>query len=185
MTRIIDALTKGEPGAEEQLFTLVYAKLRRLAARRLMRESPGQTLQTTALVHEAYLKLLNPDQQHSWDDRGHFFAAAAKAMDRILVDQVRRKKAQKRGGDRQRVDADVSEFAMPGSDELILSLHESLAELEDIKREAANLVRLRFFAGMTNREAADALGVGARTANRLWDYARAWLHDRIGGDFSF
>ena len=174
-----------KPDAEQQLFAVVYAELRRLATRRLMREAPGQTLQATALVHEAYLKLVSSDHQHAWDDRGHFFAAAAKAMDRILVDQVRRKKAQKRGGDRQRVDAEVSDFAVPVSDNLVLSLHESLAELEVVKRDAANLVRLRFFAGMTNREAADVLGVGPRTANRLWDYARAWLHDKLGDDFSF
>ena len=184
-TKVIDALNQGKLGAEQELFSVVYAELRRIATSRLMREAPGQTLQATALVHEAYLRLLGADQQQSWEHRGHFFAAAAKAMDRILVDQVRRKRAQKRGGDRNRVAAEVSELSAPGSDDLVLAVHDALTELESSHASAANLVRLRFFAGMTIQEAAEALGVGTRTANRLWAYARAWLHDRIGDDFSF
>lgn len=183
-TKIIDALNRGDAGAEEELFAVVYTELRRIALHRLRGEAPRQTLQATALVHEAYIKLLGAERQQSWDNRGHFFAAAAKAMDRILVDQVRRKKAKKRGGDRNRVDAEVSELPVPVSDNLVLALHDALAELEATRSDAASLVRLRFFAGMTNQEAAEALGVGARTANRLWTYARAWLHDRIGDDFS-
>lgn len=183
-TKIIEALRRGKPGAEQQLFSVVYGELRRIATSRLMHEAPGQTLQATALVHEAYLRLVGDEQRQLWDHRGHFFAAAAKAMDRILVDQVRRKRAQKRGGDRNRSNADVSELSAPGSDALVLAVHDALGALEVIHPDAANLVRLRFFAGMTIREAAQALDVGSRTANRLWAYARAWLHDRIGDEFS-
>ena len=183
VTKIIDALNQGETGAEQALFSVVYAELRRLAMHRMIREAPGQTLQATALVHEAYIKLVGADQRKPWEHRGHFFAAAAKAMDRILVDQVRHKRALKRGGDRNKVEVDVAEFWALGPDDLVLAIHDALADLEEVKADAASLVRLRFFARMTNQEAAEALGVGARTANRLWDYARAWLHDRLGDDF--
>lgn len=183
-TKIIDALNNGAPGAREQLFTIVYSELRKLAAHRLMREAPGQTLQATALVHEVYLKLVCVKQHRSWEHRGHFFAAAAQAMDRILVDQIRRKKALKRGGDRKRVDAELTDLPTPVPDEVILTLHEALVELDLVKCEAANLVRLRFFAGMTNKEAAEALGVAPRSANRLWTYARAWLQEKVGDSVS-
>ena len=185
VTRILDELHRGDVGADQRLLAAVYDELRRVAAQRLVRERPGQTLQATALVHETYLKLFRHDSQPNWRGREHFFAAAAKAMDWILVDQARRKGATKRGGDQNRINIEASHLQSPKSGDLIISLHDALAELEQHHEDAANLVRLRFFAGMTNREAAEALGIGARSAVRLWTYARAWLHERIGDQASF
>jgi RNA polymerase sigma factor (TIGR02999 family) len=175
LTRILQAAAQGEPQAAEQLLPLVYDELRKLAAARLAQERPGQTLQATALVHEAYLRLVDVNQVQAWHARGHFFAAAAEAMRRILVDAARRKGRLKRGGDRQRVDLDHLEasIADPGDD--LLALNEALEKLEAKHPERAALVKLRYFAGLTGDEAAQALDISPATADRYWTYARAWL----------
>ncbi len=179
-TEILLAVNAGASGASEQLFGVVYEELRKLAAHRLVHEAPGQTLQATALVHEVYLRLVDQEKKQHWEHRGHFFAAAAKAMDRILVDQARRKNAIKRGGELARVDAEICELPCPVPDELVLTLHDAINTLEQIKADAATIVRLRFFTGMTNREAAQAMRISPRTADNLWSFARAWLYDRMG-----
>jgi RNA polymerase sigma factor (TIGR02999 family) len=180
VTRILSAIEQGEPRAAEQLLPLVYDELRKLAAQKLAQEKPGQTLQATALVHEAYLRLVASDQRsgapgREWDNRGHFFAAAAEAMRRILVDQARRRHAVKRGGLQKRVEMPESRLAAPMSDEELLALHEALEQLASIDPAAADLVRLRFFAGLKTTEAAEALGMSVRSAHDLWAYARSWL----------
>jgi RNA polymerase sigma factor (TIGR02999 family) len=175
VTRILSAIDQGDPHAAEQLLPLVYDQLRQLAAQRLAQEKTGQTLQATALVHEAYLRLVDSDQASQWNSRGHFFAAAAEAMRRILVDQARRKGSQRRGGSRQRrqlLDADRSEA--PLHDEL-LDLDEALARLAATDPQAAEVVKLRVFAGMTVEEIAQVQGTSPRTVKRNWAYARAWL----------
>ena len=174
-TRILKALEQGDKHAADQLLPLVYDELRQLAARQLERESPGQTLGGTSLVHEAYLRLVgsNPDQR--WNGRGHFFAAAAEAMRRILVENARRKGRRKRGGDRRRVDLDQApEVADTPADDL-LALDEVLSRLEATDALAARLVKLRYFVGLTMPEAAQALGISLRNAERNWTYARTWL----------
>jgi RNA polymerase sigma factor (TIGR02999 family) len=169
MTRILSAIEQGDPHAADQLLPLVYDELRKLAAQKLAQEKPGQTLQATGLVHEAYLRLVAGDQrahdqrdseasEKHWDNRGHFFAAAAEAMRRILVDQARRRKAAKRGGLQQRVEAPESRLVAPMPDDELLALHEALEELANVDPAAADLVRLRFFAGLKTTEAAEALG---------------------------
>jgi RNA polymerase sigma factor (TIGR02999 family) len=185
VTQILAAIEQGDPRAAEQLLPLVYEELRKLAAMRLAQEKPGQTLQATALVHEAYLRLVGgerrgvsptcPDQSQQWDSRGHFFAAAAEAMRRILVEAARRKGRVKRGGDRQRIALDYVEASLadPGDD--ILALHEALEKLEAKHPQRAALVKLRYFGGLTGDEAAQALGISPATADRYWTYARAWL----------
>ena len=181
VTRILEHIEAGDPAAAEQLLPLVYNELRKLAAARLAQEKPGQTLQATALVHEAYLRLLAPEGQARWDSRGHFFAAAAEAMRRIIVESVRRKRRLKRGGDRVRhnlSDVDV-EVAQP--DERLLAIDEALDKLERNDLAAALLVKLRHFAGMTVDEAAEALGISRTTAYEQWAYARAWLKDQVEG----
>jgi RNA polymerase sigma factor (TIGR02999 family) len=182
-TQILAAIRRGEPQAADQLLPLVYDELRRLAAQKLSQETPGQTLQATALVHEAYLRLVDVEQAQEWDSRGHFFAAAAEAMRRILVENARRKKSLKRGGDwsRQRLD-DVADVCPPAASADILALHEALDELAKVHEQAAELVKLRYFCGLTIPEVAKALNVSPRTADNLWAYARAWLYERIGGD---
>jgi RNA polymerase sigma factor (TIGR02999 family) len=175
VTRILSAIEQGDPHAAEQLLPLVYEELRRLAAQKLAREKPGQTLQATALVHEAYLRLLGADREQGWDSRGHFFAAAAEAMRRILVDAARSKRSQKRGGGRVRQRLDEVSVVAPEPVEDILGLDEALDKLAARDREAAELVKLRFFAGLTSQQAAQALGVSSRTADRIWAYARAFL----------
>jgi RNA polymerase sigma factor (TIGR02999 family) len=180
VTRILDAIEQGDPQAAEKLLPLVYDELRRLAAQKLAQENPGQTLQGTALVHEAYLRLVDRDKVQLWDSRGHFFAAAAEAMRRILVEQARRKGSLKRGGLARRVDLDEVPMETPESAEELLALDEALQELEHHETAAAKLVKLRYFAGLTHQEAADALGIGRRAADRLWALARAWLYKRIG-----
>jgi RNA polymerase sigma factor (TIGR02999 family) len=176
VTQILSAIERGDPHAAEQLLPLVYDELRKLAAQRLAQEKPGQTLQATALVHEAYLRLVDTDRVQHWDCRGHFFAAAAEAMRRILVEQARRKGRERHGGGLRRVDLPDAELpADPGSDEQLLLLDEALTRLASVRPQAAELVKLRFFSGITVEEAAPMLQLSSRTARRLWVFARAWL----------
>jgi RNA polymerase sigma factor (TIGR02999 family) len=179
VTRILSAIEQGDPHAAEQLLPLVYDELRQLAAARLAQEKPGQTLQATALVHEAYLRLVDTKPDQPWSSRGHFFAAAAEAMRRILVDNARRRQALKRGGQAGREPLEPSQIAAPTPDEYLLTVHDALDDLAGTDPEAANLVKLRFFAGMTTSEAAQALGMSVRSAHDLWAYARAWLRHRM------
>jgi RNA polymerase sigma factor (TIGR02999 family) len=181
VTQILSAIEQGEPHAAEQLLPLVYDELRKLAAGRLAQEKPGQTLQATALVHEAYLRLVGQSEEQHWDSRRHFFAAAAEAMRRILVDKARRKQSHKHGGDMARQDFDAVEIAIPEISEDVLALEEALIKLAATDKTAADLVQLRFFAGLPLAEAAQHLGISPRTVDRLWAYARAWLHQEIQG----
>jgi RNA polymerase sigma factor (TIGR02999 family) len=181
VTHILSAIEQGDPGAAEQLLPLVYDELRRLAADKLGRESPGQTLQATALVHEAYLRLVGGDQPRDWNGRGHFFAAAAEAMRRILVDRARHKKSRKGGGGLHRAELREDAVAAPeGSDE-VLAVDEALAGLAAADSTAAELVKLRYFAGLSVDEASAALNMSPRSVDRLWAYARAWLQRAVGG----
>jgi RNA polymerase sigma factor (TIGR02999 family) len=184
VTRILSHIEQGDPHAAVQLLPLVYDELRELAAQRLAQEKPGQTLQATALVHEAYLRLVGVNQAQHWDGRGHFFAAAAEAMRRILVEDARRKRARKHGGRVRRVDLDVDRLEHPKRADEILAVDEALAKLAQVNPPVAQLVNLRYFAGMTLEEAATVLQVSVRTAHRYWDYARAWLHHEIGASDS-
>lgn len=168
-----------QPQAAAQLLPLVYDELRRLAAHRLQGENPGHTLQATALVHEVYLRLTDTQTQRCWDSRAHFFAAAAEAMRRILIDRARTKGSQRRGGGRQRQGLDEVEIAAPDPALDILALNEALQRLEQIDPRKAELVKLRYFAGLTIPEAAEALGISSTTADRYWAYARAWLHAEL------
>ncbi|HZY83444.1 MAG TPA: ECF-type sigma factor [Gemmataceae bacterium] len=179
LTRVLDAVAAGDPQAASQLLPLVYDELRRLAAARLAREAPGQTLDATALVHEAYLRLVGPADDRRWNDRGHFFAAAAESMRRVLIDSARRKLAQKRGGGLQRQPLDG--VAAPGPDEELLALDEALQKLAAADPLKARLVELRYFAGLTGEQAAAALGISPTTADRHWAYARAWLQTEVRG----
>jgi RNA polymerase sigma factor (TIGR02999 family) len=180
VTHILSAIEQGDPHAAAQLLPLVYAELRRLAGRKLARERPGQTLDATALVHEAYLRLLGADPEPRWDSRGHFFAAAAEAMRRILVEQARRKQRARHGGGLQRVDLlDAEVAAAPGDDRIVL-LDDALTKLAGVRPRAAEVVKLRFFSGLTIEEAAAALGLSPRTVRRHWVYARAWLRREMG-----
>lgn len=181
VTRILSAIDRGDPAAAEQLLPLVYEELRKLAGVRLAAEKPGQTLQATALVHEAYLRLVDVQRQPHWDSRGHFFAAAAEAMRRILVDSARRRRSEKRGGGRMRESLDEAVVVAPESPEDLLALDEALSRLETADPRAAELVKLRYFAGMTIPDAAQALCVSPRTADDLWAYARAWLYRELRG----
>lgn len=181
VTRILSAIEQGDGQAAKQLLPLVYDELRKLAAAKLAQEKPGQTLQATALVHEAYIRLVGSDGPQAWDSRGHFFAAAAEAMRRILVDNARRKSSLKRGGNLARAELDASRIAAPCPDEELLAVHEALDRLAAVDPAAAELVKLRFFSGLTLPEAASAADVSLRTANRLWAFAKAWLHREIHG----
>jgi RNA polymerase sigma factor (TIGR02999 family) len=181
VTSILYAIEQGDPHAAEQLLPLVYDELRKLAAQKLAQEKPGQTLQATALVHEAYLRLVDVDQEKNWDSRGHFFAAAAEAMRRILVENVRRKESLKRGGGLARADIDERLIPEPEISEDVLALDRALTKLAEVDKTAAELVQLRYFAALTLPEAAQILGVAPRTAGRLWSYARAWLRQEIEG----
>jgi RNA polymerase sigma factor (TIGR02999 family) len=179
LTRILSAIEQGDPRAAEQLLPLVYAELRKLAAAKMAQEAPGQTLQATALVHEAYLRLVGKGTELHWESRGHFFAAAAEAMRRILVESVRRKQTQKRGGDQIR--RPLENVAAPESDEELLALDEALAALAISDPPKARLVELRYFAGLTGAQAAEILGISPTTADRWWAYSRAWLQARVRG----
>jgi RNA polymerase sigma factor (TIGR02999 family) len=179
VTQILNAVAGGDPQAARELLPLVYDELRRLAAARLAGEAPGQTLDATALVHEAYLRLVGPADERRWNDRGHFFAAAAEAMRRILIDSARRKLAQKRGGGLHRQPLDA--VAAPGPDEELLALDEALRKLAAADPLKARLVELRYFAGLTGEQAAAALGISPTTADRHWAYARAWLQTEVRG----
>jgi RNA polymerase sigma factor (TIGR02999 family) len=174
LTVILQRLDEGDPHAAEELLPLVYEELRKLAAQKLARENPGQTLQATALVHEAWLRL-GGDHQPEWRNRAHFFAAAAEGMRRILIDNARRKNYLRHGGGATRVPLDGLELAARMEDEQLLALHEALDRLAEHDPAKANLVKLRFFAGLTNEQAAEVLGVSEPTVKRHWAYARAWL----------
>src|SRR5262245_25399702 len=183
VTQILQAIAGGDPQAASQLLPLVYDELRKLAAHRLARQTPGQTLQPTALVHEAYLRLVSDPTGDDWDNRGHFFAAAAEAMRRVLVENARRKGRRKRGGGLTRRDlGDAEQLTEPEVCEDLLALDEALTRLASADPQAAQLVQLRYFAGLSIPEAAKALGVSPRTADRLWAFARVWLLREVGGD---
>jgi RNA polymerase sigma factor (TIGR02999 family) len=178
VSRLLDAAAAGDPRAAADLLPLVYAELRELAAARLAGESPGQTLQPTALVHEAYLRVVGPADAARWDGRGHFFAAAAEAMRRILVENARRKRAVKHGGDRRRLPLD--EFhRVADSPEDLLDLDDALTRFAAEEPDKARLVQLRFFAGLSTQDAASALGISVATAERWWTYARTWLYSEL------
>ena len=179
VTRILQAIDQGDPQAAEQLLPLVYDELRRVAAEKLAHENPGQTLQATALVHEAYLRLVDTEKSRHWNSRVHFFAAASEAMRHILVDQAKRKLSQKRGGDRDRLDLDMADLIAPEVSDEVLAVDEALSALAAVDAQAAELVKLRYFAGMSIPEAAEALNIPSRSADRLWAYARAWLRRAI------
>jgi RNA polymerase sigma factor (TIGR02999 family) len=181
VTQILSAIEAGDPKAAADLLPLVYDELRALAAARLAAEKPGQTLQPTALVHEAYVRLVGGDQPRDWNGRGHFFAAAAEAMRRILVESARRKRAEKRGGGLQRHDADAVPLAAPEPVEDLVALDEALNKLAASNKRAADLIQLRYFAGLSLADAAAALDISERTAGRLWAYARAWLRREVEG----
>ncbi len=181
ITHILSAIEKGDPRAAEQLLPLVYEELRRLAAQKMKQEAPGQTLQATALVHEAYLRLVDSEKAEDWNSRGHFFAAAAEAMRRILIDRARHKQSLKAGGDRCRVDIADIEPAIAEPDDELLALDEALEKLAQTDKRKADLVKLRFFTGLTIAEAAKVLGISASTADNDWAYARCWLRLHVSG----
>jgi len=181
VTRILSAIEQGDPSAAEQLLPLVYDELRKLAAQRLAQEKSGQTLQATALVHEAYLRLVEGEKAQHWNSRGHFFAAAAEAMRRILVDQARRKLSLRAGGNLQRRPLD-QEIEAPEPSVDLLAVHEALERFQQVDATAAQIVKLRYFAGLTIPQVAEALGISTSTADRSWAYARAWLHAALKHD---
>jgi RNA polymerase sigma factor (TIGR02999 family) len=180
VTRILSAIEQGDPHAADKLLPLVYDELRKLAAQKLAREKPGQTLQATALVHEAYMRLVVTEEAQDWDSRGHFFAAAAEAMRRILVENARRKKRSKHGGDRRRVDLD-SRISIDREPEELVALDGALGRLAIEDAQAAELVKLHFFAGLAIEKSGELLGLSRASAYRLWAYARAWLRTEIEG----
>jgi len=187
VTRILSQIESGDPSAAEQLLPLVYDELRKLAAQKLAQEAPGQTLQATSLVHEAYIRLVDVEKAQHWNSRGHFFGAAAEAMRRILIDQARRRRSQRRGGGLRQHALEHVEIAAPEPSVDFLALNEALERFEQIDRPKAELVKLRYFAGLTIPQAAEVLGISSTTADRYWAYARAWLHtalkqsDEVGG----
>lgn len=180
VTRILSAIEKGDPAASEQLLPLVYEELRKLASQRLALEKSGQTLQATAIVHEAYLRLVGNESDVQWNSRGHFIAAAAEAMRRILVDNARRKKTEKHGGRRKRIDLSQAEPVTDADPDALLDLDEMLTGLAGEDPEAAAVAKLRIFAGLSVEDAAQALSTSRANAYRQWAYARAWLHARLG-----
>ena len=179
VTQILSQIDAGDQAAAEQLLPLVYEELRKLAASKLAQEQPGQTLQATALVHEAYMRLVDPRASHHWNSRGHFFGAAAEAMRRILVDNARRKQSLRQGGQFHRQDVDLDQLSQPENSPDLLAIDEALVKLAQENPPAAKLVELRFFIGFGLEEAALALGISVRTANRYWTYAKAFLHNAI------
>lgn len=182
VTRILSRLESGDSTATDELLPLVYDELRHLAAHKLSHESPGNTLQATALVHEAYVRLVDVNVPQRWDGRGHFFAAAAEAMRRILVNRARDKKRLKRGGGRKRLDWNRLEVADDASDDDLIEINDALVVLAGEQPACAELVKLRFFAGLTLDQAAQCLGIGQRTADRYWSFARAWLYKELSND---
>lgn len=180
VTRILQAAHNGDPNAAGELLPIVYDELRRLASARMAHESAGHTLQPTALVHEAWLRLTGHEDQ-TWEGRAHFFGAAAEAMRRILIDRVRKKRAVRHGGDQQRVDVADIDLPAPASDDQVLAINEALDKFANEHPEEARLVKLRYFVGMTNDEAAQALDISPRTARNYWTHARAWLYREISG----
>ncbi len=180
VTRILELIQNGDSSATDRLLPIVYKELRRLAAQRLENEKPGQTLQATALVHEAYLRLVESDSKNSWDNRGHFFSAAAEAMRRILVEKARQKRSLKRGGTRQRIDLDPNQMYEAKVDVEVLRVNEALDALALEYPELAKLVELKYFGGLGLEEAADCLQISVRTAHRKWAYAKAWLRKALG-----
>ena len=181
VTQILHRIEEGDLAAAQQLLPLVYDELRKLAGRRIGQENPGQTLQATALVHEAYLRLVDVDQAQHWESRGHFFAAAAEAMRRILVENARRKQRLKRGGALQQVELADVPVAAPEIHEDLIALDEALDRLKAVDAEAVQLVHLRYFVGLSIPDAAKLMGIAPRTADRIWSFARAWLHREIAG----
>jgi RNA polymerase sigma factor (TIGR02999 family) len=178
VTSLLSALSQGNPHAASRLLPLVYEELRKLAAQRMAQEQPGQTLQPTALVHEAYIRLVGQGDP-GWESRGHFFAAAAEAMRRILVENARRKGRLKHGGSHRRLDLDDVELTARAADDQLLALDEALQRLAGEEPEVAQVIKLRYFAGLTIEQTAAALGIAVRTANRHWAYARAWLYQQL------
>lgn len=176
ITRKLAQLVNSDPSAAEQLLPLVYDELRKLAAAKLTHEKPGQTLEATALVHEAYLRLIGPEEDKHWNGRAHFFAAAAESIRRILIDNARRKNRLKHGGDRNRVDLEDIPLKPPNPNDDLLALDHALQKLKQVDPAAAKLIDLRYFAGLTIEQAAEILNISTRSAERLWSYARAWLH---------
>ena len=178
ITKILSAIGEGDPRATEDLFPIVYDELRRLASAHMAREAPGHTLQPTALVHEAYLRLLGNDGS-GWENRRHFFAAAAEAMRRILVENARKKRRVRHGGEWKRVDLETIDVAVTSDADQLLAVHEALSRLEQEDPLGAELIKLRFFVGLSNLQAAAVLGIGERSAKRAWAYARAWLYEAL------
>jgi RNA polymerase sigma factor (TIGR02999 family) len=184
VTQILSQIEQGDPTAAEQLLPFVYEELRKLAAAKLAHEKPGQTLQATALVHEAYLRLVDVDQAQGWDSRGHFFAAAAESMRRILIENARRKQRAKHGGEFARVDVELANLPTHMASEDLIALDEALEHLRQTDPVKAELVTLRYFGGMTIEQASEVLKISRVTAHRHWTFARAWLHQRISGNDS-
>ena len=182
VTQILSAIEQGDAQAAEQLLPLVYDELRKLAAQRLAQEKPGRTLQATALVHDAYVRLVDVEREQHWNSRGHFFAAAAEAMRRILVENARRRNSEKRGGHCERQELIESQIAAPKTSHDLIALDEALNKLAGVDPSSAELVKLRYFAGLTVPQAAEVLGVSARKADSIWAYARAWLRREMGDE---
>jgi RNA polymerase sigma factor (TIGR02999 family) len=182
VTRILSSIEEGDPKAAEQLLPLVYDELRKLATEKMAKERSGQTLQATALVHEAYVRLIDADEAKHWNSRGHFFAAAAEAMRRILVESARRKLRVRHGGKFRRHDLHEFVLASPQTPEELVALSDALDRLTSANAQAAELIKLRFLAGLSNDKAAEVLGVSARKANQIWAYARAWLLESLGNE---
>ena len=180
ITQILAEIEDGDPAAADRLLPLVYEELRKLAAAKLANERPGQTLQATALVHDAYLRLVDVERAQQWNSRGHFFAAAAEAMRRLLVERARSKKRIRHGGGRQRIDLDTQLCVSADGDEKLLAINDALERLTAEEPEAAQAVKLRYFAGLTIEETAAAMNISVRTVNRHWTYARAWLYRELG-----
>jgi RNA polymerase sigma factor (TIGR02999 family) len=183
ITQLLESAAQGDLKAAEDLLPAVYEELRKLAAHRMAGEAPGQTLQPTALVHEAWLRLVSATEPQRWSGRGHFFAAAAEAMRRILVERARRRNRVKHGGELQRVDLTRLDIALAEDDGMVLAVSEALDKLREIDPTGAELIKLRFFAGLPNVEAAEILGLSERTAKRTWAYARAWLYEELKKNF--
>ena len=182
VTRVLSQIEHGDGRAAEQLLPLVYEELRKLAAGKMAQEKPGQTLQATALVHEAYIRLVDVEQAQHWNSRGHFFGAAAGAMRRILVERARQKRSLRQGGQCHRCAADLNGLSKPETTDDVLAIDEALEKLAHENLAVVKVVELRYFAGLTLEEVADASGISLRTANRYWNYAKAWLHDEISDD---